>query len=143
MSGLFRLISEHFVCKIAKKNFHPMTHLKLHVNVCFLIPEEQIKREVDEAKAAIKAGDPQKAFGHVSNAARLANRVAMMAKAEIANTEDPTYSQELQRVADNVTASRLNYAKNTHTFTYKHTFLYCGVTNISTNFTIANYKECA
>ena len=68
--------------------------------------DEQIKREVEEAKAAIKAGDPQKAFNHVSNAARLANRVAQMAKSEMANTEDPAYSQELQKVADNVTSSR-------------------------------------
>ncbi|XP_003382439.1 PREDICTED: vinculin-like [Amphimedon queenslandica] len=69
------------------------------------LSDEQIKREVEEAKAAIKAGDPQKAFNHVSNAARLANRVAQMAKSEMANTEDPAYSQELQRVADNVTSS--------------------------------------
>lgn len=68
--------------------------------------EDQIRREVEEAKAAIKAGDPQTAFNHVSNAARYANRVAAIAKAEIANTEDPAYAQELQRVADNVTASK-------------------------------------
>ena len=68
--------------------------------------EEQIKRKIEEAKAAIKSGDnPQASFNHVSNAARLANRVAAMAKAEIENTEDPEYKKELETIAANVTQS--------------------------------------
>ena len=77
-------------------------------DACLFSSEEQIKREIEEAKAAIKSGDnPQTSFNHVSNAARLANRVGALAKfkAEVENTEDPKYKKGLETVAANVTQS--------------------------------------
>ena len=67
-------------------------------------PEEQLRIDLDAAKALTKAGtDPQAAFGHISSAARTASRVVAVTKGEVENTADPVFQKELESATGSIT----------------------------------------
>lgn len=62
--------------------------------------EDAIRHHTAECESAIAGNQPQKMVDNTSSIARLANRVLMVAKNEVDNSEDPHYRSKVNNAAD-------------------------------------------
>jgi vinculin len=72
-----------------------------------LTPEDAIRWHIGQCEEAINRRDPQGMVDHTSSAARLGNRVLMVAKQEADNSEDPVYNAKINRAADGLQSGEL------------------------------------
>jgi hypothetical protein len=72
-----------------------------------LTTEDAIRWHIGQCEEAINRRDPQGMVDHTSSAARLGNRVLMVAKQEADNSEDPVYNAKINRAADGLQSGEL------------------------------------
>lgn len=67
--------------------------------------EEAIKNDLEKCHVAMMNHQPQMLVAGATSIARRANRIVLVAKREVENSEEPKFSETLREAANNLSAS--------------------------------------